>query len=82
MRGDVSRPIAPARFSRLGKSAANIEEDDAPLRIGQRVTHGKFGEGMVVGCEGQGDRAVVVINFAGAGEKRLMLGYAKLETID
>ena len=82
LRGDVSRPIAPARFSRLGKSAATIEEDDAPLRIGQRVAHGKFGEGMVIGCEGQGDRAVVVINFTDAGEKRLMLGYAKLETID
>ena len=59
-----------------------MEEDDAPLRIGQRVNHGKFGEGVVLGCEGQGDRSVVRVNFAGAGEKRLMLGYANLEAID
>jgi DNA helicase-2/ATP-dependent DNA helicase PcrA len=83
LRGTLSRPLAPARFGRLASGGAVLmEEDDAPLRIGQRVNHGKFGEGVVLGCEGQGDRSVVRVNFAGAGEKRLMLGYANLEAID
>ena len=81
LRGAVSRPIAPARFSRLGNSAP-MEEDNAPLRIGQRVSHAKFGEGVVLGCEGQGDRAVVKVNFDSEGEKRLMLSYANLEAMD
>ena len=59
-----------------------MEEDNAPLRIGQRVSHVKFGEGVVLGCEGQGDRAVVNVNFISAGEKRLMLSYANLEAMD
>jgi len=81
LRGAVSRPIAPARFSRLGRSPV-MEEDDAPLRIGQRVNHNKFGEGVVLGCQGQGDRAIVKVNFMSAGEKQLMLGVAKLEALD
>jgi len=59
-----------------------MEEDDAPLRIGARVNHAKFGEGIVLGCEGQGDRAVVKVNFNDQGEKRLMLNYANLEALD
>ena len=81
LRGAVSRPIAPARFSRLGNGAP-MEEDNAPLRIGQRVSHVKFGEGVVLGSEGQGDRAVVKVNFDAAGEKRLMLSYANLEAME
>jgi DNA helicase-2/ATP-dependent DNA helicase PcrA len=46
------------------------------------VLHGKFGEGVVLQSEGQGDRARVQVNFADAGAKWLMLGYAKLEPLD
>ena len=56
--------------------------DDGALRMGQRVAHGKFGEGVVMQCEGSGDRARVQVNFAGVGAKWLMLGYANLEALD
>ncbi|MEM7218410.1 MAG: DNA helicase II [Pseudomonadota bacterium] len=82
LRGAVARPAVPARFGRLSSGSSLFEEEDAPLRIGQRVGHAKFGEGVVLGCEGQGDRMVVNVNFDAAGEKRLMLSYAKLEAID
>jgi DNA helicase-2/ATP-dependent DNA helicase PcrA len=52
------------------------------LRLGQRVSHAKFGEGVVLQCEGAGDRARVQVNFAHTGAKWLMLGYANLETLD
>jgi DNA helicase-2/ATP-dependent DNA helicase PcrA len=52
------------------------------LRLGQRVAHAKFGEGVVLQCEGAGDRARVQVNFAHTGAKWLMLGYANLETLD
>ena len=58
------------------------DEAGAPLRIGQRVRHASFGEGIVLGCEGQGDRAHVHINFETAGEKRLILGMARLEAVE
>ncbi len=56
--------------------------EEGMLRMGQRVLHGKFGEGVVMQCEGSGDRARVQVNFMGAGAKWLMLGYANLEPLD
>ncbi|MDO9010464.1 MAG: 3'-5' exonuclease [Gallionella sp.] len=50
-------------------------------RIGQRVLHQKFGEGMVTGVEGSGSDARVQVNFKHAGSKWLSLEYAKLETL-
>jgi DNA helicase-2/ATP-dependent DNA helicase PcrA len=58
------------------------DEADYGLRIGQRVNHGTFGEGVVVQCEGHGERTRVQVNFRRDGAKWLMLGYAKLEPLD
>ena len=49
--------------------------------MGQRVSHAKFGEGVVMQCEGAGERARVQVNFS-EGAKWLMLGYANLTTLD
>ena len=79
--GSVARPHAPVGRPRGGL----FDDDDAEglaYRIGQRVAHGKFGEGVVLQAEGAGERARIQVNFAQAGAKWLMLGYAKLETID
>jgi DNA helicase-2/ATP-dependent DNA helicase PcrA len=51
------------------------------MRLGQRVRHGKFGEGVVLNLEGQGAQARVQVNFERQGTKWLMLGYAKLEQL-
>jgi DNA helicase-2/ATP-dependent DNA helicase PcrA len=50
-----------------------------PWRIGQSVTHPKFGAGVIVSAEGRGADARVQINFRNSGLKWLMLEYAKLE---
>jgi DNA helicase-2/ATP-dependent DNA helicase PcrA len=57
--------------------------DDAPgsLRLGQRVRHQKFGDGVVLSVEGQGSNARVQVNFERSGTKWLMMGYANLETV-
>jgi DNA helicase-2/ATP-dependent DNA helicase PcrA len=51
------------------------------MRMGQRVMHGKYGEGVVLQFEGGGERAKVQINFS-EGAKWLMVGYANLQTLD
>lgn len=50
-----------------------------PFRIGQRVVHGKFGEGVILQAEGEGNQARIQVNFENAGAKWLMLAYANLE---
>ena len=48
------------------------------LRLGQRVAHASFGEGIVTDCEGSGAHARVQVNFERAGSKWLVLAYANL----
>ena len=59
----------------------HIEVPETELSLGQRVTHGKFGEGVVLNYEGQGSSARVQVNFDAAGSKWLVLAYAKLEVL-
>jgi DNA helicase-2/ATP-dependent DNA helicase PcrA len=41
--------------------------------------HERFGEGVVLGMEGQGANARIQVNFAGAGSKWLVIAYAPLQ---
>ena len=51
------------------------------LAMGQRVLHGKYGEGVVLQFEGAGERAKVQVNFS-EGAKWLMVSYANLQILD
>ena len=59
----------------------SFEEEANGMRMGQRVMHGKYGEGVVLQFEGSGERAKVQVNFA-EGSKWLMVGYANLQVMD
>ncbi len=60
----------------------NKLSDDFPFRLGQRVRHQRFGEGIILSGDGSGDTARVQVNFAQEGRKWLVLAYAKLEPVD
>ena len=51
------------------------------LRLGQRVRHQRFGEGIVLNLEGSGSHARVQVNFPQAGSKWLVVAYANLEPL-
>ena len=53
-------------------------ESGQGFRVGQNVTHPKFGPGVIVHCRGGGADAEVEVNFRQSGTKRLALQYAKL----
>ncbi|MES9941599.1 MAG: DNA helicase II [Candidatus Thiodiazotropha sp. 6PLUC2] len=46
--------------------------------LGQRVCHAKFGEGVVLNAEGEGQSARVQVNFEEVGSKWLVVAYANL----
>jgi len=50
----------------------------AGWRVGQNVTHPKFGAGVILNCEGHGADARVQVRFSSCGTKWLALEYAKL----
>lgn len=51
------------------------------VEVGERVKHQRFGLGVIKGLEGSGPNKKAVINFDNAGEKKLLLKFAKLEKI-
>ena len=75
-RVQVSRRISPRSRGRFASMAPGAE---LGVRLGQRVRHGKFGDGVILNCEGQGAHARVEVNFETAGTKWLVLGYANLD---
>ena len=80
LRGTVSRPVMPAPPGRRAGSGSIRDESDG-LRLGQRVQHPKFGEGVVLTYEGQGAHARVQVNFEAAGSKWLVVAYANLVAV-
>lgn len=57
------------------------QEEEWPIKVGARVRHARFGEGLVVGVERDGSDIIVTVGFAAVGRKRLSLQYAHLEEV-
>ncbi len=65
-----SRTRSPSQ-PRLGKANAN------PL-IGQRVRHATYGNGTIIGVEGEGEDRKFTVRFSDHGTKKLLERYANL----
>jgi DNA helicase-2/ATP-dependent DNA helicase PcrA len=73
-RVQVSRPAFTRR--------ASLEEaPTGAMRLGSRVRHAKFGDGVVLNFEGNGPQARIQVNFERQGTKWLMISYANLEVV-
>ena len=64
----ISRPYVPVSQS----------SSEGQFRLGQQVTHPKFGEGVILNSEGEGATARVQVNFEQSGVKWLVVNYANL----
>ena len=51
---------------------------ETDFSLGQRVKHGKFGEGVILNYEGQGANARVQVKFGSSSSKWLMVEFANL----
>ena len=80
-----AQPTATRPAWRAEHPAGDLEEragvSVTAMRLGTRVRHAKFGEGVVLGIEGQGEHARVQVNFHGDGSKWLVLAYANLQPL-
>ncbi len=68
-------PAAPGGSGR----AASLGVHDSGFKIGQAVSHARFGPGVIIGLEGSGEDARAQIHFKRDGPKWLLLSVAKLE---
>ena len=74
-RPNVSLPV------RLGGHTPSQSDQGSGPGLGERVSHPKFGEGVVLNREGAGDHARVQVNFEKYGSKWLVVAYARLEAL-
>lgn len=63
------------------RKTASRQQNDWGLALGQTVEHARFGTGVILNFEGDGDKTVAHINFESGESKRLMLAYAKLSPV-
>src|SRR5262249_61614662 len=76
------RPAAwPGRVSEPTPDPGPDPADEYPLRVGARVRHASWGDGILIGIQKDGEDMVVTVNFAAVGRKRLLLKYAPLEEV-
>jgi DNA helicase-2/ATP-dependent DNA helicase PcrA len=78
LRTQVSRPTQYGRFS---QNEVQQSFDASGIKLGQRVLHPKFGEGIVLNFEGVGQQSRVQIQFDAVGAKWLVTAYARLEAL-
>jgi DNA helicase-2/ATP-dependent DNA helicase PcrA len=82
LKTNIVRPAKNTTFNQSSYQNYPTENQmigDTGLRLGQRVMHPAFGEGVILNYEGQGLHARVQVKFADAGVKWLVAAYAKLE---
>jgi len=73
----VTRPLYAGRAQEVSSSL----EESLPVKLGQRVSHPSFGEGVVISAEGSGAHTRLQVNFEGAGSKWLVAAYANLTAL-
>lgn len=57
---------------------ASFDSNEIGFKLGQTVSHAKFGEGVVLATEGEGAHARIQVRFSQYGSKWLVLAYANL----
>ncbi|MDI9819411.1 MULTISPECIES: DNA helicase II [unclassified Legionella] len=57
-------------------------QEKSGLRLGQAVSHAKFGQGVILAIEGSGAHTRVQIKFSEHGRKWLVLAYANLTILE
>jgi len=82
---DIAR-IAAANKAKVAQinhipSANFTPSDPEDMEVGSKVEHQKFGIGTILKLDGGAHNRIATIKFAAAGEKKIMLSYARLMII-
>lgn len=82
----IIAPTVPRNLKRV--SGTTVSPSAAPgagitgVQPGQIIEHERFGIGQVIRVEGSGDNAKATIHFRNAGDKQLLLRFARFKVIE
>ncbi|WP_066759109.1 ATP-dependent helicase [Crocinitomix algicola] len=75
------RKLTPVNQAKPKKATKGVTANNLDLKVGNNVIHERFGKGKVVGLDGNPPSKATVF-FPKAGNKQLLLKFAKLEIVD
>ncbi len=74
-------PSSPRNLKPVAAAATTAPSQNVALSVGQYIEHERFGLGEVLKVEGEGDSAKALIRFENAGEKQLLLRFARFKVV-
>ncbi|WP_221659162.1 ATP-dependent helicase [Bacteroides salyersiae] len=87
----INPTVSSSSTAAISSSASSVRSSVAPVAAGgalpvsvqpgQQIEHERFGLGEVLQVEGNGDNAKATIRFKNAGEKQLLLRFARFKVI-
>mgnify|MGYP001777489237 FL=1 len=84
------KPVPPRNLKRIvpvsqnpavSRSAETGKADTHGVEVGRLIEHERFGRGEVVRLEGSGDNCKATVRFENAGDKQLLLKFARFKII-
>lgn len=84
------KPVPPRNLKRIvpvsqnpavSRSAEPGKADTHGVEVGRLIEHERFGRGEVVRLEGSGDNCKATVRFENAGDKQLLLKFARFKII-
>ena len=79
----IIAPTIPRNLKKVsGTTLSPSSASGAGVAGGQTIEHERFGLGEVIRVEGTGDNAKATIHFRNAGDKQLLLRFARFKVIE
>lgn len=85
-KAQIIRPTVPRNLKKVSGTTVTQSPVAAtgvgPLQPGQTIEHERFGLGEVIKVDGTGDNAKATIRFKNAGDKQLLLRFARFKIVE
>lgn len=78
----VKKFVAPKNLKKITSAPTSAEAANTDLTIGDNVMHERFGKGKIISIDGAAPNTKATVFFPSAGEKQLLLRFAKLEVVN
>ncbi|MCF0160399.1 MAG: UvrD-helicase domain-containing protein, partial [Bacteroidaceae bacterium] len=80
----TANPVKPVVISKPQReySCQPVSTKEGPLQVGNVIEHERFGIGDVIAVTGSGENVKATVKFRHAGEKQLLLKFARFKIIE
>lgn len=85
-KAEIIRPSVPRHLTKVGSATASMLSATgasvAGVQAGLVIEHERFGMGEVIKVEGTGENCKATVRFRNAGEKQLLLKFARFKVVE